>query len=401
MVPGRFQFVDILPRTPSGKIDRRALQSRTAPERAVPSEPADSLELELLALWRQFPGFESAGVTDNFFELGGHSLLAARLIKDVRAHINSQLPIAAIVQAPTVRDLAKLLRAGPNRRPWSPLVPIRTTGSRPPFFCVHGIGGTVLPFERLAFHLPADQPFYGIQAAGLESGAVHQTIEDMAAAYLKAVRGVQPFGPYLLGGYSAGGMIAFEMAHRLRAAGESVALLALFDANRYGALPAGFTALPEPRPSPARRALSRLHRLRRLSRSEQWQTLRRGWDYYRWLSGMTLRVRWHRILRQPLPTPAAALFAAVERYKCLPYDGAVVLFRAILRDGTNPPCRDLGWSPLLCDLSVENAAAHHDVMLYEPNAKPLAQTLNLHIRLALARTATTAPASIEHTSPIS
>src|SRR5439155_4504057 len=114
-----------------------------------------------------------------------------------------------------------------------------------PFSCVHGAGGHVLNYYALAHHLGADQPYYGLQAQGLDGPQpIHHTIDEMAAHYLEEIRSLQPEGPYLLGGYCMGGTIAFEMAQQLHAEGQQVGLLALFDTYNWSKLPTLPTSLP-------------------------------------------------------------------------------------------------------------------------------------------------------------
>jgi aspartate racemase len=233
MVPAAFVPLEALPLNPNAKVDRQALP----PPAARPMEPGqrdhlprDPLELQLAQLWEQVLGVRPIGVHDDFFELGGHSLLAVRLLALIEKHLGKRLPVAAIFQAPTVARLAHLLRQDGRALKWSCLVPIQTGGSRPPLFCVHPGGGSVLRYQRLARALGPDQPFYGLQEYGREKGQVpHSSIEEMAAHYLEEARSLQPRGPYFLGGYSFGGIVAFEMACQLRAQGQAVALLALLD----------------------------------------------------------------------------------------------------------------------------------------------------------------------------
>src|SRR6185369_10595944 len=134
---------------------------------------------------------------------------------------------------PTVAQLAAMLDTQSGSAS-SSLVPIQPSGSLPPFFCVHAVGGNVLEYYDLAKHLGTDQPFYGLQSRGLTGDSPDSRIEDMAAHYLKELRKVQPAGPYFLGGRSLGGIIAYEMACRLRAHGDDVAMLALLDSYPVG-----------------------------------------------------------------------------------------------------------------------------------------------------------------------
>jgi thioesterase domain-containing protein/acyl carrier protein len=235
MVPAVFVMVDALPLMANGKIDRHALpvpeQTRADSEKTYVA-PRDDLELRLTQIWQEVLSVEAVGVTDNFFELGGHSLLAVRLFSEIESRLEKKLPLAALFQGPTIEQLARVLRQDLKTATFSALVPIQPAGSKRPLFLVHPAGGLVFPYVHLAKCLGPDQPCYGLQAKGLETGEEpHTRIEDMATAYIDALRTVQPDGPYLLGGWSMGGVVAFEMAQQLQAQGQKVALLALLDSR--------------------------------------------------------------------------------------------------------------------------------------------------------------------------
>ena len=232
MVPSDFVFLDALPLTPNGKVNRQALPApgRSAMRRNAFVAPRDTLELKLAHLWEEAFKTQPIGVTDDFFELGGHSLVAVRLFALIEARLGKRIPLTTLFKGATVEQLANLLRRNDEPEHWSPLVEIQKGDSRRPLFLIHPVGGSVLSYLDLARHLGAEQPIYGLYARGLDAGQQpHTRIEDMAAEYLEAIREVQPHGPYLLGGWSMGGVIAFEMAHQLQAQNEEVSLLALID----------------------------------------------------------------------------------------------------------------------------------------------------------------------------
>jgi amino acid adenylation domain-containing protein/FkbM family methyltransferase len=234
MVPAAWVMLEALPLTANGKVDRAALPPPGSPlerrreEGRVP--PRDGLDLELIAIWEDLLGVSAIGIRDDFFALGGHSLLGARLMTRIRERLGVALPLSQLLLAPTIERLADLLRAPrePGRR--SPLIALRAGGTRPPFFCVHPVGGSALVYRELAAHLGDDQPFHGLHAPALESDEPPcADLEAMAARYLEAVRAIRPRGPYHLGGWSFGGLVAWEMARRLSEAGERVAVLVLLD----------------------------------------------------------------------------------------------------------------------------------------------------------------------------
>ncbi len=170
------------------------------------------------------------GVHDNIFDLGGTSLTAMRLVVLIEQRYGINVPLSEFVAAPTVAELAAILRAGGATSGFDPLVPIRPQGSRRPVFFVHPMGGNVLCYVGLAKHLHPDQPFYALQAAGADPGTEPlRSVEELAARYIEAIRRVQPEGPYVIGGWSFGGFVAFEMARQLRAAGQEIARLVLLD----------------------------------------------------------------------------------------------------------------------------------------------------------------------------
>jgi aspartate racemase len=232
MIPSVFITLPALPLTPNGKVDVKALPPPNDARPALRSgvqKPQDSIEAQLVTIWQKVLDVAPVGVADNFFDLGGHSLLAVRLFAQIENRFGKALPLATLFQAPTIRDLAAVLRHEGCRQ-WSSLVAIRASGSKPALFCIHGAGANVLIYRPLANHLDSDHPVYALQALGLDGVTRPLTrVEEMAAHYLKEIRAVQPKGPYYLVGGSFGGLVAFEMAHQLQAAGEQVAMLALLD----------------------------------------------------------------------------------------------------------------------------------------------------------------------------
>jgi amino acid adenylation domain-containing protein len=232
MIPSAIVPIEAFPLTANGKIDRRALPAppdAISPQSRESLAPRDGVELQLAALWEQVLGVSPVGVRDNFFDLGGYSLLALRMFSAIERIFGKRLPMALLFQAPTIERLAEALRDEGCSVRWRSLVAIQAHGSRRPFFVVPGVGGNVLVFARLSKLLGEDQPFYGLQAQGLDGKARPFTrIDDMARHYVAEIRTVQPRGPYRIGGTCTGGLVAYEMAQQLRAEGEEV-LLAIME----------------------------------------------------------------------------------------------------------------------------------------------------------------------------
>jgi len=249
MIPSRFVVLESLPLTPSGKVDRKALEKLEGLELGSGTDyvaPRNELERALVEIWQAVLRREQVGIQDNFFALGGHSLLAVRLAAEIDKILGHKLPIASLFQAPTIELLAQRLTDENWAPAWSALVPLQPEGSQPPLFFVHGWGGDVYSYLGLSRLLPPDQPSYGIQAVGLDGkSARHITVEDMAANYVKEIVSFQPEGPFYLAGYSMGGVIAFEVAQQLQRLGRRVALLALLDSGPTGATPWVFYGLSQ------------------------------------------------------------------------------------------------------------------------------------------------------------
>ncbi|HET6514241.1 MAG TPA: amino acid adenylation domain-containing protein, partial [Thermodesulfovibrionales bacterium] len=267
MVPSAFVMVDSIPLTPSGKVDRRALSiaNLSMPVQLKPFvTPRNTLEFQLTKAWERILGVQPVGITDNFFELGGHSLLAVRLASEIRKMTTNTFPVMAIFQFPSIAQLAEMLTREGWSAEFSSLTPIEPAGCRPPFFWVHGqVSDSLLPR-----YLDADQPLYGLLHQGLDGRIQLTTVREIAAHYLKEIRTVRPRGPYLLGGYCFGGMIALEMAQKLREEGEEVPLLFLLDPPRncFPVTAAPHISLPKTRLPKTRLFCSRIvHHIRKLA----------------------------------------------------------------------------------------------------------------------------------------
>lgn len=355
MIPAAYHRLEQMPKTVTGKVDRQALPEpeiarRNSPTRTV--EFGDDLVRALLTIWEDELGVSPIGLSESFLDLGGHSLLAARIFARIEKEIGTRLPLAAILQAPTIESLAEVIRKKGWQPLWRSLVPVRTGGTKRPFFFIHGIHGNVVGQAELARRLGPDQPYYGLQAVGL-SGEVPPllTVEEMARHYLAEMRTVQPKGPYRLGGMCFGGMVAYEMARQLAAAGGEVELLALLDP-------------PPPRGmqlSAAGRLLVRLKRTRlrvRMVCRRLKSALRgEGADY---------------------PSVRRVNRRARREYVPRSYSGNAVFFAFTEHGGEEPGRRERAeaWSRLVRgDFRIHVLEGHHDHMLMEPYVDVIAERL--------------------------
>ena len=395
MIPSFFVVLETLPLSPSGKVDRRALPApRTGREEPAVSAH-DELELRLVRIWEDVLAVRPISVRDNFFALGGHSLLAVRLFAQIENLLGRRLPLATLFQTPTVEQLAAVLRQEGWSAPWSSLVIIQGGGDRPPFFCVPGVGGNVVGFHRLAEHLGADQPVYGLQARGLDGiQSPHTRVEEMAAHYVEQIRSVVPEGPYYLGGASFGGRVAFEMARQLDAAGQRVALVALFDAFAPGASAAPFPTVV--RQSAERFAARVAFHFENLLREEQRgeyirrkaRTVRRRIRSRLWQLAYRMFAARSKHLPRALRSVREAGYLANRDYVPGRFAGRLTLFRAAVRSAADASGREMGWMPLAAEgVEVIPVSGDHEDMLVEPHVRKLAEELRAAIDRGMAETA--------------
>ena len=234
MIPSHFVFMDAFPLTANRKVNVPALPAPTAATAAQVQpdtqriEPRGRLEVQLTALWRQVLGDDTVGVHDNFFDRGGHSLKAVQLLSFLEQVTGQVFPLATLFQAPSVAEMAALLTKANWKPSWRSLVAVQPSGRLPPIFAIPGVGGNVLMFARLSKLLGNDQPFYGLQARGLDNAEKpFKSIPKMAAHYVSEIRSVQKAGPFIIAGTCTGGVIGYEVARQLLEQGQAVKLILL------------------------------------------------------------------------------------------------------------------------------------------------------------------------------
>jgi amino acid adenylation domain-containing protein len=388
MVPSLFVVLEELPLSANGKIDRAALTALNGSQAAAKERcvlPQDKLELKLQRIWEKVLSLSGIGMDDNFFELGGHSLLAVRLFAQIEKSLGRSLPLATLFQAPSIRLLAEVLRKDGWAAPWSSLVLLQSGGDRRPFFCVHAAGGNVLEYHALAQLLGTDQPFYGFQALGLDGHQPpHTTIKEMAAHYIREMREVQPEGPYLIGGRSSGGTVAFEMACQLMAQGQQVELLALLDAY-----PAGYFKLLPGSGSFRQRAVRFARKIQTHAQNIQQLSVQEKLSYVTGKLKFAPAKAKHKIYRRAfklyqrvgrrLPTVLRNIeelnFAAVKDYVPQVYPGCATLFLAS-DDRTAAFDVEEGWQGLVAGgLEKIRVSGNHLDIVKEPHVRTLAEKL--------------------------
>jgi amino acid adenylation domain-containing protein len=396
-IPAAFVELPAIPLTPNGKVDRRALPKPDM----LPSDarsyvaPRTPLEATIAAIWAQVLNVEQVGVHDNFFELGGHSLLAIKLFAQIEKAFGKRPPLTTLFNAPTVEQLAKVLQSEGWSTKSATLIAIQPNGSKPPFFCVHGFGGGVLDYGELARLLGSDQPFYGLQARGIDGVTpIHTRIEDMASDYIEALRTVQPHGPYYLGGYCYGGVVAFEMARQLLGRGEAVGLIGVFD----GYAPVRRT--PRTIVGRFRALISFLRNLPYWLRDY----MQLGREQFVARMGTRLRTLARAIFRRPgrpmdvrledvlpnvdqIPLMHQNLMQvhlrATRQYHPGPYPGIVTLFRVRAMSLFRAADPEMGWGTLAQHgVEVRMIGGGHNTILEHPGVDSLAEHLSASLEVA-------------------
>ncbi|PKG01356.1 MULTISPECIES: non-ribosomal peptide synthetase [unclassified Alcanivorax] len=247
MIPSVFMCVDTLPTNVNGKLDRNALPEPTWQASLGYVAPRTTLETQLAALWCEIFGRERIGIHDSFFDLGGDSLTAARMVSRLRELLTQDIPLAAIFEASTIAELAAQLEHHQSVDPLDMMLPLKSSGTASPLFCIHPVIGLSWSYSGLTRYLDKEQQLYGVQARGLatepqQHGAaglgLPTSITEMAGEYIEQLRRVQPAGPYKLLGWSLGGLVAHEIARLLEAEGEEIGYLAVLDSYPYVQQPA-------------------------------------------------------------------------------------------------------------------------------------------------------------------
>lgn len=248
-VPSRVVGVERLPLLPNGKVDRGNLPAITADEAASkPRLPSSVTERQIFSIWQDLLPASTFGVDDDFFDVGGHSLLAVSLVERIRRATGSELPLAALLDAPTVAGLAAAVSGDGPSPEWQCLVPLRNSGTRVPMYLIPPAAGTALSFRAFVANSNPDQPLYCFEPLGNDgTSEPHDTVEAMADQYIEELRAAQPDGRYRIGGSCLGAIVAWEMARKLDEAGTPVELLVFLDPGPPHSGPTWSYSLPSQR----------------------------------------------------------------------------------------------------------------------------------------------------------
>ncbi|MBV8674842.1 MAG: hypothetical protein JOZ33_15550 [Acidobacteriaceae bacterium] len=334
--------------------------------------PRDDLEKTLVSIWESVLGVRPIGIRTNFFTLGGYSLMIVRLFANINRSLSLSLPITTIFNAPTIEQLADIVR---GRTLYSPLVPVLTKGSKPPFFLIH----SYLLYGGLPKVLGQDQPFYGLRELNQS-----MTMPERAVSYAKEIRSVQPRGPYYIGGWCAAGPLAVETARQLIETGDEVGTVVLFDSWRPG-YASELAETQKHMPEMTLRA--RLHRKYRFHRGRFLPLSPTGRMKYAWnvvklklhslrsrlyLRNWAMAQRLFQSLGLSLPAfmhnVSLQTFESIRSYNGKPFPGRITLIRATEAayiPGAEPGC---GWGALAQKgVDVHWAPGNHESMFIEPN----------------------------------
>lgn len=379
-VPAQFVEIPALPLTPNGKLDRRALPDPAEIETISTTEikpPQTPLEMQLQLVFERFLNRRPIGIDTSFFELGGDSLQALGLIVEIERFTGKKLPLEILFRAPTIETLTREIANSSDDFKFSSMVPLQPLGKRPPLFLVHTTPGDVLAYGGLIYHLGLEQPCYGFQSLGFgRKEDSHTRVEQMAAHYVRLLRSKQPRGPYFLGGWCYGGIVAVEMGHQLLSAGEEIALMALIE-----------TPAPAPSFSNQRYYFRRISRLLQM-RPKQWRTyIGEKIKYYRGVKTAN-EMRFRRVdenehsnaeernchLAQ-LEHVYHTNLDALKFYQPRRYPKKIILFNAEEQDPALIPDPLYGWPSLAGEIEVHKIPGNHDTILMEPHVRTLARKL--------------------------
>ncbi len=375
MIPSRFIFLGAMPTTPSGKIDRSALP---APEHELPESgevltlPRSPLEIRLAEMWTDVLGVKCSGVKDDFFDLGGDSLAATILCIMIEEEYGQRLSPAILYQSPTIEQLAAVIAGGSESGSGTGVIPLRRGGHRPPLFLLSSVEGDSIMFRHLVRYIDSEQPIYGVN---ISADDFHATMDDVVSRYMGEICRISPAGPFFLSGFSSGGVVAFEIARRLRAQHYEVRFLSMLD-----------TVCPT--------YSKRLHPLWNIITVSNFLTNLPFWFYYRLIATGEKKLKMRRlfkdfIARRPGISNESCNASRnvvqesirwLRDYIIAPYDGRIVFYRARARLLTVVSDLDREWEKYSQGVDVHTVPGSHLDILREPYVRVLAEKINAELQ---------------------
>jgi amino acid adenylation domain-containing protein len=381
-LPSAFEILPALPLTPNHKLDRKRLPAPSRKHIAV-AAPRDEIELQLTQIWERALGIQPIGIQENFFELGGHSLIALQLFAKIEQIWHKRLSWGILFESSTIAELAEIIRTETVATEWSPLVLLKSGRLQSPLFCIHALGGTLFSYYDLVKCIGTDRPIYGLQSRGIDGKQQPlDRVEDIASYYIRSIQTIQPQGPYLLVGYSFGGLVAFEMARQLATRGERVDFLGLIDIRSPN--------LGKDRMSVTKWLSFHLNKLQRLQFQDRLKyfvdkilyrvSIKTKGDTEGYKEVMAKRLANFEMFEPELLNVLDANLQATKHYLPQPYAGRATLFWCEYQSLYIDRHPDLGWGELVTD-GVETVfiPGEHLSLLSEPHVRVLAEKLKLAI----------------------
>lgn len=392
MVPNDWVVLSEFPLTPNNKIDKKALPKPSYELNGYSKKsarlPITENEKLIAKIWEEELGRKNITLDDDFFDLGGHSLIAVKMMNRLDKEIGKRIPLAALFEGPTVEKLAALIDKDDQK--WDSFVSMKSSGSKIPIYLIHGVGLNVLIFSPLVKYLHPEQPIYGIQAKGLNGiDRLFETMEEIAAHYIEEILRQNPNGPYAIGGYSFGGLIAYEMSKQLKAMGKEVILTCMFDSYAAESI--------KHQPVFKKMALKSHEIFMRsvyalIFMTQEPKIVIMNKVRYAKILFVSFIEKW--IYKKRVPKDKFTEYSkratkmyntAFHNYKLTPYDGTVDVFRSKKQTYYMPDLKYLGWKPYaLKGVVVHEVPGYHLDMFRHPNVEEFAKVLQACLDKATA-----------------
>jgi amino acid adenylation domain-containing protein len=383
MIPNDWVILEKFPLTSNQKVDRKALPrpgDSMDHDSSLLTLPLTKSQQLVSDIWSRSLGIENIDIHDDFFEIGGHSLIAVEVMTRLEKECNVKFPLSILFEYPTIAKLAALVQSKESKREWKSLVPIKSSGSNPPLYIVHGGGLNVLPFYSIAKHLDPEQPLYGIQAYGLNgTDAPFTTIEAIAEQYVNEILAQNPDGPIALAGYSFGGIIAFEMAKQFQSIGREIKPLIMFDTYAIRSdhrdplwvrFPLRITTEIGKRIFELKMLINNPALFKRLKKKS--------------LQHKIAKVK--KVIKLKESEPETEIFEIINKIKRVnieagknyilsPYDGEIYLFKAKTRTSYERDFKYFGWKNYVNKVHIVEMEGEHTTMFEPPHEKAFVKQL--------------------------